>query len=443
MKRTLSLILSFILVFTSMVFICSPSDDVNAATTDELQQKIDELDKEIKENEDKLDALKADQKKQQEYLDGLEGQIKNVEDKATKIQVQISAIDTEIGNLDAEINQLKREIELTNQEITETELNIETSSTELAQRLRDAYMNGDESTLEIFMGSENLASFMTRLEYMKRVTENDKALIEDFKQQVVDLNKAKEKLEENKAAVDEKRTEQQKKRDDLAVKEAEYKKTLDNLEGQYAKIEDYLESLDKSSSVYQNYIKQLEKEKAAADAEIDAIYSAYYATSEKVTIGNADPTQGSSGSSGGSSGGGGNYNSNASWTWPLGSASCYISSYFGHRDLSWASSNHRGIDIAGGGIHGKPIYATRSGKVITASTGGTTYGIYTIIDHGDGYTSLYAHMSALYVSSGQYVQKGDMIGRVGSTGRSSGPHLHFEIRYYGTSKNPLDFVKKP
>ena len=110
---------------------------------------------------------------------------KFVEEKATKIQVQISSIDTEIGNLDAEINQLEREIELTNQEITETENNIDSSSTELAQRLRNAYMNGDESTLEIFMGSDSLASFMTRLEYMKRVTENDKALIEDFKQQVI------------------------------------------------------------------------------------------------------------------------------------------------------------------------------------------------------------------------------------------------------------------
>ena len=128
----------------------------------------------------------------------------------------------------------------------------------------------------------------------------------------------------------------------------------------------------------------------------------------------------------------------------MGNASCYISSHYGYRNANISGWGfHGGTDITGGGISGKPVYATRAGKVISAVTSNSGYGIYVLIDHGDGYSSLYAHMSARYVSAGDSVSKGQMIGRVGSTGNSTGPHLHFEIRYYGEKKDPMNFVKKP
>lgn len=437
------MLLSLVLALTATAFANSlPEKKVTAATTDELQAEIDRLDEEIEANEAKLEALKKDQEKQKEYLDALEKQMKTVEEKATNIQIQIQSLDEEIGDLDDEINQLNREIEMTEQEIADTEAEIASSSEALAQRLRNSYLYGEESTLEIFMGSEDLASFMTGLELMKRTTENDKAMIESFKGQVVELNQSKKELEEKRAEVNSKRNDQQVKRDELSVKEQEYYDTLDKLEGQYAEIEAYLETLDKNSAVYEQYIQELEKEKAEADAEIDRIYSEYYATSLQAS--NANPTPGTSG---GSSGGKGDpYASNADWAWPLGNEYCYISSKFGNRDASISGwSFHGGIDIAGGSgrLHGKPVYATRSGKVITAVTSDKGYGIYVIIDHGDGYSSLYGHMSARYVSAGDTVNKGDMIGRVGNTGNSRGAHLHFEIRYYGEKIDPLRFVSKP
>ncbi len=439
MKRLICMLLCFVMALTATVFANSLPDKANAATTDELQAEIDRLDDEIEANEAKLEALKKDQEKQKEYLEALEKQMKTVEEKATNIQIQIQSLDTAIGDLDDEINQLNREIEMTEQEITETEASIASSSEALAQRLRNSYLYGEESTLEIFMGAEDLASFMTGLELMKRTTENDKAMIESFKAQVVELNESKQELEDKRAEVNTKRNEQQIKRDDLSEKEQEYYDTLDQLEEQYAEIEAYLESLDKDSAVYEQYIQELEAEKAAADAEIDRIYSEYYATT--LQAGNANPTPGTS-----SGGQGDPYASNADWAWPLGNEYCYISSPFGNRDASISGwSFHGGIDIAGGSgrLHGKPVYATRSGKVITAITSDKGYGIYVIIDHGDGYSSLYAHMSARYVSTGDTVNKGDMIGRVGNTGNSRGAHLHFEIRYYGEKIDPLRFVTKP
>ena len=113
----------------------------------------------------------------------------------------------------------------------------------------------------------------------------------------------------------------------------------------------------------------------------------------------------------------------------------YISSGYGAR---WGST-HTGIDITAGGCYGDNIYAAASGTVITASYH-WSYGNYVVIDHGGGYSTLYAHASSLLVSAGQQVSQGDVIARIGSTGQSTGPHLHFEVRINGNTQNPLNWV---
>ncbi len=460
-RKILCLLMCFVMLVSGLVFTDITSPTASAASRSELEDRIDELNEEIADNKGKLEDLKDKKEKQKEYLETLENQIEAVEEKARSIQTQMGVIDSEIEKLDTQFKQLRKEIkiiqgdiELTQQEITATQADIASSSDNLAARLRASYVKGSESTLKILMGSDSLASFMTRLELMRRTSEEDKRTITEFKEKAVKLKKQKTKLEKNEKELEEKsnditlkKDEKQTKRSELEVKEKEFSKTTKSLEKQYAEIETYIGELDKSGSVYQNYIKQLQEEKASADAEIDRILSQWYATSVKVTTtlpvnGNAEPTTGQATTAGG--GAGPAYTGGGSWAWPLGSASCYISSHYGYRSASISGwSFHGGTDITGGGIYGKPVYATRGGRVITAVTSDSGYGIYVIIDHGDGYSSLYAHMSARYVSSGDTVSKGQQIGRVGSTGNSTGPHLHFEIRYYGEKKNPMDYVKKP
>ncbi len=443
MKKVLCAVLCLILVF-STVAIVTPQIWASAATKDELQAQIDKLDSQISANKKKLDKLKNDKAKQKEYLETLEKQIKTVEEKATSIQTQIQKIDNEITQLEDEIKQITREILQTEKEIVQTENNIAATSDQLAARLRAAYMKGEESTLKILMGADSLASFMTRLEMMKRTSENDKNAIDAFKNEVERLKEAKLKLEGDKTSLNEKKATQLQKKADLNKEQERYDKTLEELEGQYVEIETYIASLDKSSAVYEDYIKNLQSEKAKADAEIDRILSEYYATSQQTTLPavNADPTAPNNNNN--NLGQGDGYNSNADWAWPIGNRSCYISSPYGYRSASISGwSFHGGVDISGSKFHGTPIYATRAGKVITAVTSNSGYGIYVIIDHGDGYSSLYAHMSERYVSTGAYVQKGQMIGRAGNTGNSRGAHLHFEVRYYGEKKDPMKFVKKP
>lgn len=455
-KRILCILLSFTMVFTALAF-SAPNNTASAATKTELEDKIDEIDDKIAANKKKLDELKNKKESQKEYLDTLEEQIEAVESKAINLQTQVSVVDEEISALNKLLKQLGSEITILEEEIakiekkiTQTKNNIEETSDLLAQQIRAAYMGSNESTLKILSGADSLASFLTRLEMMKRTSENQKQVIDDFKAKVTELRAQEKELEEDKKSYDDKKTELELKKDEkvekkseLLTKQAEYKKTMNSLESKYDEIEKYIESLDKTGNAYQSYIKELESERQAADAEIDKILSQYYATSnsQSTTLAgnNANPTTTTK-----PAGAGGNYTSNASWGWPLGNASCYISSGYGYRSASISGNSfHGGIDIAGGGITGKPVYASRAGKVITAITSNSGYGIHVLIDHGDGYSSLYAHMSVRYVNAGDTISKGQMIGRVGSTGNVTGPHLHFEVRYYGEKKNPANYVKKP
>lgn len=454
-KKILCILLCFTMVFTCLA-VAVPAIKASAATKTELEDKIDELDKQIAANKKKLESLKDKAESQKEYLDTLENQIETVEQKGISLQTEISAVDAEIDSLNKKLKQLgseiviiEEDIEKTQKNINKTQKNIDESSEQLAERLRAAYVSGNQSTLKILMGADSLASFLTRLEMMKRQSESDKKIIEDFKAKVTKLKNDKAKLEEDKVSLDSKKTELDLKKDEkvekknvLTLRQKEYKKTMKDLEKKYGEIEVYIGELDKSSNAYKAYIKELEAERKKADAEIDQILKDYYATSNQQSTtlqgSNSNPTTKPNSS------GGGGYNSNASWAWPLGNASCYISSPYGYRSASVSGwSFHGGTDITGGGISGKPVYATRAGRVISAVTSNSGYGIYVLIDHGDGYSSLYAHMSVRYVSTGDSVSKGQMIGRVGSTGNSTGPHLHFEIRYYGEKKDPMKFVKKP
>ncbi len=439
------------LVCLLLVFIFVFSFDISAATQAELEAQIAQNNAQIQANQEKLNELKEQKENQQQYLEALEEQIKAVESKATNLQTQVETIDTQIDKLDGELTQLGNEtrainadIRQTEKDIKETQSNITSKSETLSAKLRSVYMNGNQSALKILMGSKSLASFLTRLEMMKRTSEKDKKIIIDFKEQVTDLKKDKKKLEKNRkelaekeAEISIKRDEQNDKKADLLEKQKEYDSTMSSLEGQYGEIEKVMAGIDKSSSAYKNYINKLEAENAAADAEIDRILKDYYATQNQQSTTRLPASNVAPGES---------YQGSGSWYWPIGNTWCYISSKYGYRDANISGwSFHGGIDLAGGNgkLHGAPVYATRAGYVIAAVTSNTGYGIYVLVDHGDGYSSLYAHMSARYVEVGNYVTQGQMIGRVGNTGNSRGAHLHFEIRYYGEKKDPLNYVKNP
>lgn len=464
-KRSLAFVLSMTLMFTSLVF-THPSTIAHAATQAELEAEIGRIDDEIEKNKEELSSLAGQKDKQEKYLTTLQSQIDSVEKKVSTLETQIQTIDAELSEYEKQLKQLKNEIDvikdeitLTGEEIVNTQNQITSSKDVLSSKLRASYVNGKDSTLKILMGSKSLSSFLTRLEMMKRASEDDKKVINEFKEQVTKLTKAKKELEEKKSTLDEKQSSVEsmqakslEKKAELVKKQTEYTDSVAELEDDYAEVQDFIAELDRNSAAYQSYIKKLQAEKEAADKEIEEIIKSYQATTQPTTqettlyASNSDPTSSSSSSSGGSSSTP-SYSSSESWAWPLGNASTKISSGYGYRDASISGwSSHGGIDIVGkvkGYIFNKPVYASRSGVVISAVWSNSGYGNYLVIDHGDGFSTVYAHCNSLSVSKGQRVEKGQHIANVGSTGNSTGPHLHFEVRYNGAKQNPLNYVSIP
>lgn len=454
------------LLFAAMFFTLASPFSAYALTQQELEKKISSLDSEIKKNKEYLSSVENKKQSQKKYLATLEAQISAVEKKVDALETQIASIDREIEDcnkrmvqLANEIAVIKVEIDEADKEIKKTNKKVNESKDLLSQKLRAAYINGHESTLKILMGADSLAGFLTSLELMKRTSEEDKRVIGEFKSTIKKLSDTKKTFEKKQTELSQKNEEiqQQKnesveKKKELVAKQLEHSSSVKELENSYAEVESYISDLDKNSATYQSYIKKLQKEKDDADAEIDRIIREYQAqqAAQKNNQGTTLPSSNSNSPTPNSAGG--SYPTTDKWAWPLGGASCYISSPFGNRSASISGwSFHGGLDIAGGGILDKPIYATRAGTVIKAvkvtdnpyGAKGQGYANYVLIDHGDGFISLYGHCYRINVSSGQTVAKGQQIATVGSTGNSTGPHLHFEIRYLGTKLNPSKYVGKP
>ena len=473
MKRCLSVLLCVLLVL-SLALPALRLPAAHAATVAELEDEVKKIESEIKSNKQKLQEFADKKESQQAYLDTLQKQIDAVEKKADTLDKQINALDKEIVSYDNqlkqlsnEINVLEDEVKLANRQIKETSRAIDDSKESLRQKLRSSYITGSETTLKILMGADSLASFLTRLEMMRRISESEKKVIDDFKAQLIALREARQSLEKKQSTLQQKheKVEETKKltvekKAQLTEKQTAYADTIKELEGDYQKSQDYIKKLDKDSDAYQNYVKRLEQERIAADKEIDELIRSLTTTTappttttttadQVVSIANGDPsdlttTSAPTTTTAPPTAPPPGYIQTEVWAWPLANYPCYISSPFGYRDARiGGNAFHGGTDIAGSGIYGQPVYATRNGYVAAAVWGTTGYGRYVLLDHGDGFITIYGHCSNLTVTQGQYVLQGQQIGNVGSTGNSTGPHLHFEVRYNGVKQNPMNFVKKP
>lgn len=438
-KKIMCLLLCMCVMF-SAVF------QVAAQTEEQLQQNVDNIQQQIDSNQQTLDDLNASASAKKEQLEELERELDAVEAQAANLQAEVYETNEKIIELTDLYNDLTKEIEeknksiiVTTATIKETENSIEKNKTLLAAKIRSAYMSGNESTLKILMGADSLASFLTRLELMKRTSENDKKAITDFESKIVTLNKSKIKLEndklkieENQKKVVETKREYVVKKNELEVKQKELAQKIAVVEEKYAKVEAYVAAIDKESAEYESYITELERQKAEANEALDEFIRQHIANNPPLSSDNNAGENTSSGSE--------YYESNDTWAWPVGNHNYYISAYY--MDPTYYAefgSNHYGVDITGGGFYGASIYAARAGTVISSGDAGDGYGCKVIIDHGDGFLTVYAHNSYNVVSTGQYVGKGELIGYGGSTGYSTGPHLHYEIRYNGEKINPANY----
>ena len=270
---------------------------------------------------------------------------------------------------------------------------------------------------------------------MADIARADQAMLDELNAVAQEIQTAQAELAEEKAGLDAQRTALSESQAELDAKSAEATQILDELNDKTAELQAYYAEYEEKESELSASIAQKEQEYTEAlQAEEEARREEEAAANNNNNSGSSGGN-GNAGSEGGSSSGGA---SSSGWLYPL-PYRVSITDAYGWRinPISGQRSFHHGTDFAAGS--GTAIYASRSGTVTDAGYD-DVYGYSVTINHGDGYSSLYAHMTHFVVSSGDYVTQGQVIGYVGSTGWSTGPHLHFSIYYNGSSVNPMNYV---
>lgn len=354
---------------------------------DNLTAQKDALEKQKKELQSKIDSAKNDKDKQI----AIKNQINN---KITITRGEINVLTQRIAILQDSIN--KKETL-----IREKEAEIEENYNIFLQRVRAIYMAGNTSSLELILGAKDFRTALMRSKVMESIAIHDQELIDGLLEDIRIINKEKEALMENKSDID-------KSKQELDIKKKE-------LDGELSKTQKEIQSIEQLEREFMANKERILKEQAELQEEMKQIYAKLDPAYEQYIGGE--------------------------FGWPLPGYSTITSKFgwrFNHTDY------HTGIDISGASVFGKPIVAANAGKVVFVKTTfvqGKGYGKHLIIDHGGGMTTLYAHTSNIVVNVGDTVVKGQKIAEVGSTGWSTGPHLHFEVRKDGQPQNPLGYLK--
>lgn len=396
-KKILSAILVLIMACTPLFAVVTSAD----TTTDAYKKKISDLQAKEKEYQAALDKTASDIKNKKAYSDTLVSQIEVLSKQISTYHSQISELSTSIAEKQAVINTAKKKISK--------------QMDYLKGRVRAIYMAGETSDLDIILGAKDFSDFIDKCDMVERLSQSDKEVISTVQTQ---LNKVQD---EKKLLVSD--------RADLEDAQGELQGKQDKLTALLEKNEKILSSLYGDQSDAKSKLRNLELQEKEIQGKIDA-----YLASQNTS----------------NNGGGNNTPQNitvspSGFAWPVPGYYYVISPFNENRGYS-----HKGIDITGGGIMGATCVAANGGTVIGSNNScshnwgksgscgcGGGYGNYVLISHPGGKTTMYGHLSSITVSTGQSVRKGQTIGYVGSTGWSTGAHLHYETRLNGIPYNPM------
>lgn len=392
-----------------------PAYAVSQAEIDDLQKKLDALEQQAQEQQDVINDLTSQKARFITRKLALDNKIEINRQMIELIGEQIEIYDEIIAEKQAELDKA---------------LEKETAQTELLRsRIRAMEENSTYSYASFIFDSSSVTELLSRIGDVNDIMHYDKTLEEEYMA-------AREDVESIKKSYEEARHEQELLQKELDTKQAE----LDaQVEAAYTMIAD-IETL--SDDAQAEYDAIAEEEAKAEETLQEAIRKraaeqAKYNQNNNSNNGGGGNSGGSGGNSGGGSSGGGSATSLSNLQWPVPSCTL-ITSRFGYRvaPTTGASTYHGGLDIGAG--MGASIVAAGAGDVIYAGANGG-YGNCVMIDHGNGIVTVYAHMSSIGVSYGQYVTAGQYVGAVGSTGVSTGPHCHFEIRINGAQTDPAAY----
>lgn len=406
MKHTTSLRKRLLCSALAVLLVGITPLSVSAETLEEIQAQQDRLQAENQELQAKLDSLREDEAQKQAYQDTLQNQI-------DVVQEQILTTRENINDLNGSIQELTMKLDKSQEAVQDT-------IDQFKERLVALYKAGNVSTLEILLDSHSLSDFTTRMTMLDTMTAHDQELVDTLKSYAEKTQNDREELQAQKEQVAQLQVTLEGKQDELDALYEENKAALGEIQGQMYATE--------------NQMEINEEELAEGEAKIQAAIEAQKKAEEE-----AAKQQAGSNSSGQSpvinppsdgSGGGSGFHC----IWPLPGVTYVSAGWNGY-------PGHKGMDIAG--PWGTPIVAAADGQVIEANdydSWGYSWGYYVLIYHNGTYSTRYAHMSSVAVSTGQYVTAGTIIGYEGETGNAFGAHLHFEVYENGTRVDPARFL---
>lgn len=389
-RRILTAVLAVIMALLMILPMVSmiASGTASAVT----QADIDKLKKAQQASKDRQAQLK-------DQLSGLKDDQADAIQKRTLIQQQLEAISSEIDSIQGQITYYDGQIQQKEAERVEAVAKEEAQYDLFCQRVRAMEEDGTVSYWSIIFQAENFTDLLDRITMVDEIMDYDQAVMDQLVATRKQIEAIKADLETSRAEQQAKKEEQEAKKKEQQAKLSEAQALLDKINADTAEVNRQLDAESKAAAQIQADItakqKKLEEERKKQNIVLDT---------------------------------GGDY------MWPL-PGYYRLTSAFGYRihPITHKAHSHTGIDIPAPA--GTPIYAAKGGQVVTSARH-SSYGNYVVIDHGNGNSTLYAHMSSRAVSEGQIVKKGAVIGYVGSTGSSTGNHLHLEVRVNYTRTNP-------
>lgn len=355
----------------------------------------DDLEDQLQDIQGQIDESRNEQASWQEVIE-------EVGTKLKAIQADLDAANARLTAIQKEQADTNRKIQETAAAILEAQNRLQQRQQILNKRVRSIYIHGQLSYLEVILGSKSFSDFANRLELLRRVIHSDYDLILEIQNQKAQIEAKKAQLEKDKAHLDVLAAEAQKEQDAIAAKKAEQQRVLEQARANKSAAEQLERDLIDRSKQVQSLIQERLRQRETASSGSDESY-----------------TQGS-----------------GVMSWPCNGV---ITSPYGYRvhPIFGTTIYHSGMDI--GVDYGTPIHAADSGTVIYSGWI-SGYGNAVIIDHGGGVQTLYGHNQSLNVSEGESVSKGSVIAYAGSTGNSTGPHCHFEVRVNGEPADPMAYL---
>lgn len=399
------------------VFVSILPTSVSAASSSELKSKLNDL-------QSQADEIAAKAEELQDEIAANQSETQSIVEKKSNIDQQIELTRQQVENLNEQIQQYNLLIAAKQEELDQALADETALNEQYKLRLRAMEETGNVSYWSVLFNASSFTDLLDRIDMIHEISEADQLMLQQLKDVADEIAAAKAEVEAGRAELEAAKAEQDVLEQQLSEQRAEADAMITELMSKQDELVAASETYDAMEEEVRKQVLETQKayEDALADEEAQREIEQ---AREEAASGNISKPSGGTNSSG--------------FLYPLPAGTSYVSCAYGYRihPIYGYYAMHSGVDLAAAA--GTPIYAIKSGTVTTA-TYSDVNGYYVSISHNDGYGSLYAHMTNYVVSPGQYVNQGDVIGYVGSTGWSTGAHLHFEIYYGGATVNPMDYV---